>query len=421
MGEPGCWRRPPPRTERVSPDANPMSWISFATDDFAAASSPAMNTTSRPSYAGREPLARVFHPIVLKAFTSRAPGRRFATSSLDVLSPRSMTRPTAEYGFIASITILPAKRPTAGSWSILRYGRARSTASPNLTSSSDVAAFAFEPIEATSGANDAGPRELLTATGCPARANDFGGVGFGYLFVFIGAYLPQIGVGAEVVGLLFGAQGVSMVLSAIPLGIYSDRRGRKGLLLIASVILPPSVLVFAFTTDLRWLVPAAVVAGIGEGAFLSTWNAIIADQTTVEQRSAAFSLSFILNNVAGGAGFALPLAFPALQAATGIDSHTIHIGALVVTDAIGFLMPIAFYLLLRGYRESVRPRDVRPKTMDWRPLLKFSGINGLIRLRAGFFIPLLATWMLLKFAVQDTSHGPLLALANVTIGIAAIG
>jgi len=69
----------------------------------------------------------------------------------------------------------------------------------------------------------------------------------------------------------------------------------------------------------------------------------------------------------------------------------------------------------------VRPREARPRTMDWRPLLKFSGINGLIGLGAGFFIPLVATWMLLKFAVQDTWSGPLLALANVTIGIAAIG
>src|SRR5438552_16792478 len=56
-------------------------------------------------------------------------------------------------------------------------------------------------------------------------ANVLGAVGFGYLFVFIAAYLPQIGIGAEVVGLLFGAQGVAIVLSAIPLGIYSDRGG----------------------------------------------------------------------------------------------------------------------------------------------------------------------------------------------------
>ena len=252
-------------------------------------------------------------------------------------------------------------------------------------------------------------------------ANVLGGVSFGYLMVFITAYLPQVGVGPEVVGLVLGAEGASMVLTAIPLGMYSDRRGRKGLLLIASVILPPSILVFAFTTDVVWLVLASVVAGIGEGAFLSTWNAIIADQTTVEQRNAAFSLSFVLNNVAGGVGFALPLAFPALQTWTGIDSHTIHVGALVVTDAFGFLMPLAFFLLLRGYREKLRTREARPKAMDWRPLLTFSGLNGLIGLGAGFFIPLVPTWLFLKFGVPDTWSGPLLALSNVTIGIAAIG
>ncbi len=252
-------------------------------------------------------------------------------------------------------------------------------------------------------------------------ANVLGGVGFGYLMVFITAYLPQIGIGPEVVGLILGAEGVSMVLTAIPLGWYSDRRGRKSLLLIASIILPPSLPVFAFTTDVRWLVLAAVISGVGEGAFLSTWNAIIADQTTASQRAAAFSLSFVLNNVAVGAGFALPLAFPALQAWSGIDSHTIHVGALVVTDAFGFLMPIAFALLLRGYRETLRVREGRPKGMDWKPLLKFSGLNGLIGLGAGFFIPLVPTWLFLKFGVPDTWSGPLLALSNVTIGIAAVG
>src|SRR5438552_11081826 len=81
-------------------------------------------------------------------------------------------------------------------------------------------------------------------------ANVLGAVGFGYLFVFIAAYLPQIGIGAEVVGLLFGAQGVAIVVSAISLGIYSDRCGRKGILLIASVILRSAVLVLVYKSVL---------------------------------------------------------------------------------------------------------------------------------------------------------------------------
>src|SRR5437667_7459922 len=150
--------------------------MSFATVAFAAASSPAMKTTSRSSWADREPLAKVFQPIVLKAFTRRAPGIRFATSSLDELSPRSMTRPTALYGFIASITIFPPNTSAGGSASIFRYGSARRTASPNLAASTTDMAFAFGPIEDTNEANVAGPRELLTATWCPAFANSFAAV-----------------------------------------------------------------------------------------------------------------------------------------------------------------------------------------------------------------------------------------------------
>src|SRR2546428_472511 len=192
-------------------------------------------------------------------------------------------------------------------------------------------------------------------------SNAFGAVGFGYLIVFITAYFPETGVSSQVVGLLLGAVGVSMVVSAAPLGIYSDRRGRKGLLLIGSAVLPPSILVFAVTTDVKWMVLAALVAGVGEGAFLSSWNAIIADQTTVEQRNAAFALSFVLNNVFSGVGFALPLAFPFIQAQTGLGSQTIHVAALVITDGLGFVMPVAFYFLLRDYREAIRTREARSK------------------------------------------------------------
>ena len=156
-------------------------------------------------------------------------------------------------------------------------------------------------------------------------ANAAGGVGFGYLMIFITAYYPQIGIGPGTIGLILGAEGASMVVCAVPLGIYSDRRGRKSPLLVASAVLPPTILVFAFTTELRWLVLAAVVAGVAEGGFLATWNAIIADQTTTEQRNAAFALSFILGNVAGGLGFALPIIFPALEAWTGLDSRAVHV------------------------------------------------------------------------------------------------
>ena len=251
-------------------------------------------------------------------------------------------------------------------------------------------------------------------------ANSFGSVGFGFLMVFIGAYLPQSGMPADIVGLIFGAEGAAMVLAAIPLGMYSDRRGRKGLLIIGSAVLPPSMLVFAFTRDTLPLVLAAVVAGVTEGGLLTSWNAIIADQTTPIQRNSAFSMSFIIGNVTAGFGFALPILFPWMESWTGLDNDAMHKWVLVVTVSAGLLSPVANAILLRGYKETLRPKEVRTKVMDWKPLLKFSSLNGLIGLGAGFFVPLVALWLLLKFGVHDTWSGPVLAVSNMTIGLAAV-
>ncbi|MCU0860415.1 MAG: MFS transporter, partial [Thermoplasmata archaeon] len=55
-----------------------------------------------------------------------------------------------------------------------------------------------------------------------------------------------------------------------------------------------------------------------------------------------------------------------------------------------------------------------------KALLKFSGINSMIGLGAGFIIPLIALWLWLKFGVTDAWSGPLLAVSNITIGLAAI-
>jgi MFS family permease len=248
----------------------------------------------------------------------------------------------------------------------------------------------------------------------------FSSCGYGYLLIFISAYLLELDVGPEHVGIILGVTGATFVASAIPLGIFSDRRGRKPVLFFGLIALPPSIVVFGFTTNLWLLVIAGIVAGVAEGAYLTTWNAIIADQTTTENRDAAFSLSFTIGNIGMGAGMAVPLLFPLLQGLTGLDSYTIHVGTLVFLSALALISPIGLWPLLKDYKDIKRPGKLSFDMKKQRPLLKFSGINSLIGLGAGFIIPLIATWMLLKFAVPDTYSGPLLAVASLTIALTAI-
>lgn len=243
----------------------------------------------------------------------------------------------------------------------------------------------------------------------------------GFYYVIVTAYLPELGVSGESVGLILGVSAASVVLSAVPLGLLSDRRGRKRVFLLGTMGLPPALLVYAFTTDVTFLVLAAVVVGVAQGAFLTTWNAMIADQTALENRDHAFSLSFVTNIVANGLGGIVFLLFPLLSDITGASAAAIHRDALIFFAGFACLSPISLAFLLRGFEETSyprRPRFVRGRKMNL--LLRFSLLNGLIGLGAGFIIPLIATWFWLKYGVPDTYTGPLLAGSNMTVGLAAL-
>jgi MFS family permease len=246
----------------------------------------------------------------------------------------------------------------------------------------------------------------------------FNSVAIGYLIVYLTAFFPELGISASVVGLLLGLEG-GMVLLSIPLGIVSDRKGRKKLLLIGTSLVPIPIIMIALSLNITLLIVAAIILGIAESAALSTWNAIIADQTSLENRDAAFSLSFILGNGAFAFGFLLPTFIPTIHSLTGLTSNIIHQDLLILMGLIAAITPIWLFRILKGYKETINPKKLI-RGRNFPTLLKFSVINGIIGLGAGFIIPLIPTWLFLKFGTQDTFSGPLLSLSNLTIALAAV-
>jgi len=246
----------------------------------------------------------------------------------------------------------------------------------------------------------------------------FNNIAIGYLLVYLTAFFPELNISAGVVGLLLGLEG-AMVLLSIPLGILSDRRGRKKLLLIGTSLVPLPIIMIALTVNVAILVIAAIILGVAESAALSTWNAIIADQTSLENRDASFSLSFILGNGAVAVGFLLPTFIPTIQSLTGLGSIPIHEDLLMLVGLVSAITPVWLFRVLKDYNETPNPTKlIRGK--NFPTLIKFSGINSLIGLGAGFIIPLIPTWLFLKFGTPDTFSGPLLSLSTLTIALAAI-
>jgi MFS family permease len=248
----------------------------------------------------------------------------------------------------------------------------------------------------------------------------FSAFSYSYFFIAVSGFFAESDVSPTMIGIILGSSGAAFILSAIPLGIYADRKGRKNLFIVGLFGIPPAIAVFAFTTDPIILIVAAVGAGVAEGAFVSAWNALIADMTTQETRTQAFSLSFIVGNAAGALGFFVPFFFPFLTEWTGWTNHQIHAAFFLIAGLVALVPPVGLSFLLRDYKEVIRPRENRIRGPNLAVILKFSGCNSMIGLGAGFIIPLIPTWLVLKFNVLDSVSGPLLGVASITMGFSAI-
>jgi len=244
--------------------------------------------------------------------------------------------------------------------------------------------------------------------------------GFSYLSIVLSAYLPQLGVSLLTVGFILGAEGLSMAVLAIPLGILSDRRGRKWILILGSIGAAPVFFMVALTLNPFLLVLAGVIGGFMEGTYLSTVNALIADQTTAQNRNSAFAASFVIAGGGASLGSAIPFFIPSLASVLSLSVRSTHIGFLLFFGAVSLVTPLALFLILRDYHETSKPLGRLWKGKSTANLLKFSSINSLIGLGAGFIIPLIPTWLLVKFSIPDTFSGPILAFTSLTIGLAAV-
>src|SRR5467141_2638238 len=241
-------------------------------------------------------------------------------------------------------------------------------------------------------------------------------LGLGFLQIVLGAWLVTVGFTAVQAGLLISAQGIAVVLTSIPLGIISDIYGRKKLLILGNVAGAAALLVFALTTNFSYLISASVVLGFAEGASVTTWNALLADNSN---RNKLFSLSFIMINVTTGIGLVLPGAFPALQSITGLTNYALHRETLLILGLASFISPLMFYILLRNHRETYNPERRWSGLTNKATLAKLGFVASTIGFGAGFIIPLVGAWFYYRFNVSDSYSGPILAFSNILIGFSA--
>ena len=241
------------------------------------------------------------------------------------------------------------------------------------------------------------------------------------IYTDLSYFLTKVqGLSTVFTGIVLTTMGLTVVAMSIPAGILADRYGRRNFLAVGNLLASLTLMMFALTTNEVMLIIAAVVEGTTEVAFYTSGTAYLTTLAGDSSRTAAFSLSFFLQNIAYGlGGFALPLVV--VMESFGMSAASAHVVLYVVVAQMGAsVTPLHFRL-----PESARPD--KPKTIrEFLPvksknvMVKWSLANVMVSFGAGLFVPLMALWFSLRYGVPDSLSGPVIGISGFLIAAVSL-
>jgi len=144
-------------------------------------------------------------------------------------------------------------------------------------------------------------------------------IGFGIIIPLLPFYAETFGASPIVIGLLFAVFSICQLAAAPVLGDWSDRYGRRPILIFSLIGTVVSFVLLAVAHSLTMLFIARIVDGLS-GGNISTARAYVADVTEPKDRARAYGLI--------GAAFGLGFIFgPALSGVLAKVSYTAPIWA----------------------------------------------------------------------------------------------
>lgn len=211
-------------------------------------------------------------------------------------------------------------------------------------------------------------------------------VGFGLVIPQLGVYAKLFNASGAVQGLLVASYSVVQFLFTPLLGRWSDRFGRRPVLIASLFTTLLGYILFAVAHNLTLLFASRLIDGLG-GANISTAQAYIADITPSERRAAAMGKI----GMAFGLGFILGPAIGAAAGPLGAHWWGPHGSNLAIGGLAAILSGITLLLALFGLGESLPPESRHTargslKLIDWHAVRTSPARDALSRLMIIMFV-----------------------------------
>lgn len=243
----------------------------------------------------------------------------------------------------------------------------------------------------------------------------------GLLFISLQVFLVLEGISFATSSLILGTFGIVSAGSTLLFGGLADRYGKKKLVVMGGILGSVSLAIFAIDSNIPHLFGAAVLAGLSEAMYASSWSAMLADKAGNVKRTSAFGLSFFVATIASALGGFSTSLLGLMKSLYQIDLVTGNRYLLVSVAAISLIGPMIVYLKVSESRLEtsqqtgfhILPRKGR------NVVFRYSAYAIAIALGAGMVIPLMPGWAFLKFGLANDVTGPIFGGVNsLVMGVA---
>lgn len=266
-------------------------------------------------------------------------------------------------------------------------------------------------------------------------------LGQGALLVTFALYLDELGWSAAAIGSLLSLGALMQAVLSLPVGVWSDRIGRKGFVVGYEVgIVIAAVLALAFEHPAA-IVVASVLGAFGRGQVGMVGPAAPAEQAWIAElvppplRGQVYSNNAALGFIGTGIGSLLaglvPLWAVALPGATAYRP-------LFLLPLVTGIANIILLLKTKATQPHPRPKKVKVKAkglthkarlsdkertirrQENSRIIKLGAINAMNGMAVSLTGPLLSYWFSMKFGVGPGEIGPVFAVTFFATAFASV-
>ncbi|MHA1225849.1 MAG: MFS transporter [Candidatus Hodarchaeales archaeon] len=233
-------------------------------------------------------------------------------------------------------------------------------------------------------------------------------IGFGLLAIFITLLADDISLRPTEIGVIISIFAVARSITAAIIPAFSDRVGRRIILIFALLIYSTTTFLLGFSRDFTALFLLRIVEGAAAGAAFPTAEALLVDSVPAKDRGAwmgkyftTFTFGFIIGPALGGVLFTFGTEYLGLNT---LDAFIIPFAFTGLLSFISMLSIILFVHDVLDFKKR-KKRESKGGKIRTQYLSSFILVGLLSGFAIGLIIPIFTLYMADKFFLDEGTIG----------------